>query len=431
MLKDLHPKRRWSSERAFIIATIAAAVGLGNLWRFPYIAGENGGSAFVLAYIVSIVLIGLPLMSLEISAGRSERGSPVRTFRSIWSKSGFFGWLVVGLTMIIMSYYFVITGWTLGYAVDSFTGNIDSFNEFTAGYLPLLLFGVVFAMTFFVVARGIKAIELLTKSLMPVLIAMIIGITIYSLTLEGASEAFSFLFRPEFGELLNPTIWMLAIGQAFYSLAIGQGYLITYGSFLPKNTNLPRATGWIAGVESSVALIAGLMIFPIVFTFGLSPGEGSELAFSTMPLAFEAISFGNVLAAVFFSLFFLAAISSCIAGMEVVKTAVRQEFDLSHVKATTYAFLPLLPLGILSALSFTPLSVTMFGRPFLEALDLLAATQVVVTLGIVGGAIISWKIPKAHLVEGFGTKSRVAWWSVTIGRYLPVPLILLFLLRIF
>ncbi len=425
--------KRWSSEKAFVFATIAAAVGLGNLWRFPYIAGDNGGGAFVFAYIISIVILGLPLMMLEINAGRVERGSPVRTFRKIWKKASIFGWLVVGLTAIIMSYYLVITGWTLGFAIDSYTGNIDSFESFTSGYIPLLLFAIVTGITWYVVAKGIRAIEWLAKILMPILIAIVLGITAYSLTLEGAGEAIQFLFNPELSAMLDHNIWLLAAGQAFYSLAIGQGYLITYGSFLPKNTNLPRATGWVAGVESSIAIIAGLMMFPIVFTFGLNPGEGPELAFTTLPTAFEAMGFiGSTIAIFFFSLFFLAAISSCIAGMEVAKTAVKQEFDLTNKKAALYAFLPILPLGILSALSYTPMRVDLFGMPFLDALDLLAATQIVVSLGIIGGAIISWKIPKTHLVEGFGSENkRLAHWCVNISRLLPIPLAIILFMNIF
>ncbi len=419
----------WSSESAFVFATAAAAVGLGNIWRFPYLAGENGGGAFIIAYIIAVIAVGIPLMVLEISAGRAERGSPIRTFRKIMKKAAPVGWLVVILTMIIMSYYLVITGWTLGFAVESVKGELPSFSDFTNGYASLWYFFVVVAITSFVVARGVKMIEWLSKIMMPALIAVILFLTAYSLTLEGRGEALRFLFSPNFSDFLSPTLWLLAFGQAFYSLAVGQGYLITYGSFMKKGTNLPRSAGWVAGIETSVALIAGLMLFPIVFTFGLNPAEGTELAFTTLPYAFTVIPLGALLAILFFCLFFLAAISSSIAGMQVVKTAVREEFGLSQVKATVASFAPIIPLGTLAALSFTPVELSMVGRPFLEILDMFAANQIVVTSGIVGGAIISWSISKEDLVEGFGTRwKRLSGATVTIVRFMPIPVSVLLIL---
>lgn len=241
-------RSKWSSEKAFVLATAAAAVGLGNVWRFPYIAGENGGAAFIIAYLMAVLVLGVPLMLLEISAGRVEHGGVVRTFRAINKRAATLGWLIVSLTLIIMSYYLVITGWTMGYAFDSLTGNIRTFAEFTGSLEPLLYFGAVVLITAFIVFRGVKAIELLSKIMMPLFLLVILVLTGYSLTLPGTGEALTFLFAPDFSSFFSPTLWMLAFGQAFYSLAIGQGYLITYGSFLHDKVNLPRATLWVAGV---------------------------------------------------------------------------------------------------------------------------------------------------------------------------------------
>ncbi len=415
-----HRAIQWSSERGFVLATAAAAVGLGNIWRFPYIAGENGGGSFVFAYIIAVLILGIPLMILEISAGRTEHGSPVKTFRLLNKRAVIFGWAVVILTLIIMSYYFAITGWTLGFAVESYRGNIQSFEEFTSGYISLFYFFVVAFLTSIVVARGVKAIEFLAKILMPVLLLIVIFLAGYSLSLDKAGYALSFLFTPELEAFFSVHVWLLAFGQAFYSLAVGQGYLITYGSFLPRNVNLPRATGIIASIETSIALLAAIIIFPIVFSFGLNPEQGTKLAFTTLPLVFESIPFGAYLAVLFFTLFFLAAISSCIAGMEVVKTAFREEFNLSHKRATFFSFLPVIPLGFLSALSFTPVGFSFLGRPFLEVLDLFAANQIVVGSGLIGGAIISWSISKKELVESIGTRwKKAAGVSITIFRVLP------------
>lgn len=400
-------RAHWSSERAFIFATAAAAVGLGNVWRFPYLAGENGGGAFILAYIFAVLVIGIPLMIVEIGAGKAEQGGAIKTFRKINRKfGGIFGWLVVGITMIIMSYYLVITGWTLGYAIDSLTGSIRTFPEFISDYRTLLFFAGSVLITAFIVAKGVKMIEVLSTVMMPLFLLIILFLTGYSLTLDGAGQAAKFLLSPDFSTLLSPQLWVLAFGQAFYSLAIGQGYLVTYGSFMPEKTNLPRAVSTVAIFETMIAVIAGFMIFPIVFSFGLDPAHGSDLAFTTLPLAFANIPFGGILAALFFWLFFLAAISSCVAGMQVIKTAMREELRLTHKWATVAAFLPILPFGVMAALSFSPANFSFLGRPFLEVLDLFAANQIVIILGLVGGALISWNISVNEITNMFRNRYR-------------------------
>ncbi len=422
-------RSKWSSEKAFVLATAAAAVGLGNVWRFPYIAGENGGAAFIIAYIFAVLALGIPLMIVEISAGNIKKGGPVRTFRAMNKKMAFFGWLVVGLTMIIMSYYLVITGWTLGYALESLTGNISSFEDFTSDYRSLFYFLIVCGFTAFIVARGVSAIEILNKIMMPLFLLIILVLTGYSLTLEGTGRALSFLFEPDMSSFLSPQLWVLAFGQAFYSLAVGQGYLITYGSFLPENINIPRSVSIVAIFETGVALIAGLMIFPLVFTFGLDPAGGADLAFTTLPIAFGNIPLGLILAIPFFWLFFLAAISSCIAGMEVVKTSMREELRLTHKWATVASFLPILPLGILAALSFTPADLSFMGRPFLEVLDMFAANQVVIALGLIGGAIISWSVSPSLIINQFSNNfRRYASHTLRATRYLWVIVLLILII---
>ena len=368
---------KWSSESAFILATSAAAIGLGNIWRFPYIAGENGGASFIIAYLIAVIVIGLPIMIVEISAGREESGGVVRTFKNLRKKFGkWYGWFVVLLTGVILSYYLVVTGWTLGFAVESLGGNVTSFSEFTNGYKPVVYFVLSLAITALVALKGVRLIEKLSRVLMPLLAVVVIALAGYGLTLDGAGKAIDFLFKPEFSNFLSPQLWALAFGQAFYSLSIGQGYLTTYGSFLPKKINIPRATAIVAGFETSVALIAGLMIFPIVFTFGLSPGEGTQLVFDTLPLGFNNIQFGSILAIIFFWLLFFAAISSCIASMEVIKTALVEEIKLSNQKAVLVGAAFIVPLGIVSAFSFTPLEISLFGKPFLEFMDLITANQI-------------------------------------------------------
>lgn len=399
-------RSKWSTEKAFVLSTAAAAVGLGNLWRFPYIAGENGGAAFILAYILCVLLIGVPLMVTEIGTGKMTRGGPIKAFSAIKRKAKPIGIAIVSLTLLIMSYYFVITGWTLNFAVKSLSGSMPTFSSFTNTLQPLLFFLIVVAIGAFVVARGVKFIEKMNLLLMPLLFIVILILTGYSLTLDGASQALSFLFDPNFSSLLSPALWLLALGQTFYSLAVGQGYLMTYGSFLKKKFNTARASGSVALIETSVAILAGIMIFPLVFTFGLNPGEGTELAFKALPIAFENLAFGAWVAPIFFFLFFFAALSSCIAGMEVVKTGLREELKLTNGWATTASFLLLLPLGILASLSFSSAGFEILGKPFLEVLDLFTANQLVIGLGLLGGAVIGWTVDRKKLVSHFGNRYR-------------------------
>lgn len=424
-------RSKWSSQRAFILSTAAAAVGLGNLWRFPYITGENGGAAFIIAYVLCVILIGLPLMIMEIGTGRHTKGGPIKAFEKIKKKAKPIGIAIVGLTMLIMSYYFVITGWTLNFAVKSFSGSIPSFSSFTSTLQPLLFFGIVVALGAFIVAKGVRVIEKINLVLMPLLFLIVLFLTAYSLTLGGSSEALSFLFEPDFASLLSPSLWLLALGQAFYSLAVGQGYLMTYGSFLKKKFNVAKASGTVAAIETTVAILAGIMVFPLVFTFGLNPGEGTELAFKTLPIAFENLPFGTWVAPIFFSLFFFAALSSCIAGMEVVKTGLREQLKLTHGWATAASFLMLLPLGILSALSFSSAGFEVAGRPFLEVIDLFTANQLVIGLGLLGGAIVGWFVNRKNLVNSFGNKYRgTASRVINVAKYAWAVVLLILMLSL-
>jgi neurotransmitter:Na+ symporter, NSS family len=398
---------RWSSERAFVLAMAAAAVGLGNIWRFPYMAGENGGAAFIVAYLVAVLALGLPLMLVELGAGSLAQGGVVRTFRAVHPRAGAFGWFVLSLTVVILSYYLVVTGWTLGYAVDSVRGDLRTFDSFTDGAGPVAMFGAALAVSAVVAFRGVALIERLSRLLMPLLVLVILGLAGYGLTMDGREEALGFLFSPDFTDFTSPRLWVLAFGQAFYSLAIGQGYLMTYGSSLPEGVNLPRAATAVTAIETGIALVAGLMIFPIVFSFGMDPSEGTELAFSTLPLAFDDMAVGPVLAVVFFSLFFLAAISSCIASMKVIKTTLVEELRLDDIRAVLVAVGLLLPLGLLSAVSFTPFEVEFLGRPFLEFMDVMTANQVVILSGLVGGALLSWFTPRQVILNFFPERLRI------------------------
>lgn len=414
-------RAEWTSEPAFIASMAAAAVGLGNLWRFPYIAGENGGGAFVVAYLLALVVVVMPIMILEVAAGRLAKGSTVQTFRQVGRFGVVYGWFVVLITMVITSYYLVITGWTLGYAVDALRGDLKGFDEFSTGYASLWWFVVVTMLAAFVLARDVRGIEQLSKLLMPVLLAVIIGLVFAASRTPGWEQTRSFFFDIDWSRMADGKLWAFAFGQAFYSLAIGQGYLVTYGSFIPRTTHVPRACIIVASVETSVALLAGWMIFPFVFSLGLAPDEGSQLAFETLPRVFDGLPGGAWLAVLFFGLFFAAAFSSSLAGLKVMIAAVAEEFRLRNVTAVLVVTLLMLVLGAASALSFTPLQWQIAGQPVLDVLDQIAGGNVIIFSGVLGAALFCWFVPPQKIRTVLGTASRWFEWRIyLVGRYVPL-----------
>lgn len=415
---------QWTSEPAFIASMAAAAVGLGNLWRFPYMVGENGGGAFVFAYLAALVVVVLPIMILEVAAGRLAQGSAVRTYRQVNRFGAVYGWFVVLITVAITSYYLVITGWTLGYAVDAVRGELRVFGEFSSGYNSLWYFILTTVAAGFVLARDVRAIELVSKILMPVLFLVILWLVYAASQTPGWEQTKDFFFQVDWSRLTQGKLWGFAFGQAFYTLAIGQGYLVTYGSFIPRKTHVPRACIIVTGAETSVALLAGFMIFPFLFSFGLAPEQGSQLAFVTMPRVFDGMPGGGLLAILFFVLFFAAAFSSCLAGLKVVIAAVAEEFPMRNTPAVVLVCAVMLVLGTASALSFTPLEWTVAGDPVLEVIDRVAGGNVIIFSGVMGAALFCWFIPPLTIRSVLGTESR--WWEwriYLVGRYLPVAVL--------
>ena len=414
-------RRQWSSEPAFVFAMAAAAVGLGNLWRFPYMVGEHGGAAFILAYLMALFIICLPIMILEVAAGRLAQGNVVHTFRQVNRFGPWYGWFVVGLTTLITSYYLVITGWTLGYAVDAVRDEVRPFEDFSAGYASIWFFFAMIVLTSIFLLRGIAAIEKFSKLLMPVLLAVVVGLVVVASRMDGWDEARDFLLYADFSAWRNPDLWVMAFGQGFYTLAIGQGYLVTYGSYIPRKAHVPRACLVVGITETCIALLAGWMIFPFVFTYGLDPGQGSQLAFTTLPRVFEHMAWGWPVAMAFFCLFFLAAFSSSLAGLKVVVSAIAEEARTTNARAVLSVAALMLALGLPSALSFTPLAWTIGGMPVLDWVDQIVGTRVVLFSGVFGAALFCWFVRPMRLRHALGTSSR--WWEwriYVVGRWLPV-----------
>jgi len=420
---------QWSSEPAFVFSMAAAAVGLGNLWRFPYMVGEHGGGAFILAYLMALFIICLPMMMLEVAAGRMAEGNIVHTFRKVHRFGPWYGWFVVGLTVLITSYYLVITGWTLGYTVDSLRDNVRPFSDFSEGYASVWFFLAIIVLASLFLIRGIAAIEQFSKFLMPALIAVVIGLVIIASRMDGWEDAKDFLLYVDFNAWRSTELWVMAFGQGFYTLALGQGYLVTYGSYIPRRAHVPRACLVVGVTETCIALLAGWMIFPFVFTYGLDPGEGSQLAFTTLPRVFEHMAWGLPVAVAFFSLFFLAAFSSSLAGLKVIVSAIAEEFRTTNTRAVLIVASLMLVLGLPSALSFTPVQLSMGGMPVLDWVDQMVGTRVVLFSGIFGAALFCWFVSPMRLRHALGATSR--WWEwrvYMVGRWLPLGVLLWLLL---
>lgn len=321
----------WTSRFGFIVAAAGSAIGLGNIWRFPYTAGQNGGGAFVLVYLGFVLLVGIPVLLAELSVGRASQRNPVGAFKALVPKSL---WPWVGLLGVltgfgILAFYSVIAGWTLRYLIwavsGQFSGGITAeqsgelFTSLVGGTTtPILLSGMFLALTAWVVRGGISlGIERATKILMPIFGVILVLLAIRALTLEGAGEGLRFLFAPDFSKLTVKTI-SIALGQALFSLSLGMGAMITYGSYLPKNEKIPVAGCTVAFFDTSIAILAGLIIFPTLFHAGASPGGGPGLVFVVMPTIFGTMPFGTLFAIAFYALLSIAALTSTISLLEVI-----------------------------------------------------------------------------------------------------------------
>ncbi len=374
---------QWSSRLGFVFAAIGAAVGLGNIWRFPAVVGQNGGGAYLVPYLIAAVAFAIPLMILEISVGRSLKADVVTACRQIRSEFEIVGWLIGGSVLAVLSYYLVITGWVLAFVTFSLTGTETSFNQFTNTYQPIGFFLVSTLLVGIVVSFGVqKGIERMANVLIPLTFVVLVGLAVYVATLPGFGEGVRFFLTPDVAVLSDPLIWSAAFGQVFFSFSVGMGVLLTYGSYLGADANIPKSTVFIALADLAVAFLAGLVIFGIVFTVGGEPTAGTELAFSTLPAAFEAMPFGSVVAVCFFGLLFVAAIAPSVAMLEVGVAGAMRATDWSRKRASIIVTGLILLAGLPSALSYSAVELSVLGRPFLDALD-----STVGSLGLPLGAI--------------------------------------------
>lgn len=367
----------FSSKFGVIAAAAGSAIGLGNIWRFPYVAGENGGGAFLLIYLFFIAAIGIPVMMSEFVIGRSAQLNPVGAFKKIapGKKWHLIGLLGVVSAFIILAFYTVVAGWTLEYLVQSVKwmltaekiGFAEMDNEairsffsshyetFVAGkWRPLLWFALMMFFTGYIVISGVKnGIEKYAKILMPILLVLLLVLVLRSLTLEGSKEGLLFLFKPDFSTIKEAPLKIIveALGQAFFSLSIGMGTLITYGSYIRKKENLANTAVSVAFADTAIAIVAGLAIFPAVFAFGINPDSGPDLVYITLPVIFQSMSGGLIWAFMFFLLLCFAALTSTISVLEVIVAYFSEQLNMTRKKAAILAMISVSFLGILCTIS--------------------------------------------------------------------------------
>ncbi len=444
------PTEQWSSRLGFLLAAVGFAVGLGNIWRFPYVMGQNGGSAFLFIYLACALGIGLPLLISELTIGRRGRSSPSGSIRAVAAESGTsarwgaFGTLAVFCVFIILSYYTVLSGWTFDYFVRAASGSFEGVgsnesNEMFAGLMNnpgRLLFWhtLVNVIVIVIVRRGVQAgIEKAVKVLMPALFAALVVMVIYGAVAGDMASALKFMLEPDFSKVTRQTV-MVAIGQAFFSIGIGMAALITFGAYLPKEISIPKSATIVIVADTAVALLAGFAIFPLVFAFGLEPSAGAGLIFQTLPLAFGQMPGGQIFGAIFFILLIAAALSSCIGCAEAVVSWVDERFGIKREKGVLLTVGAAWAVGVLSIMSmgdwseYYPLDfIPAFeGKTIFDSLDFLAANILLLIGGLLISVFIGWFVPKQIKLDEIGVDEGLFFnfWQFMIRFVIPPVLVI-------
>lgn len=435
---------RWSSQIAFIIAAAGAAIGLGNIWKFPYLVGENGGGAFVLVYLGCVLLVGLPLLIAETLLGRLGRKNPVETMKTLalrykatplWSVVG---WLGVLAGFLILSYYSVIAGWSMAYLFKMAGGFLDGITPDQAHQtlaelqaspdVQVIWHSIFMIATGVIVARGLSAgIEAVTRFMIPCLLVILLMLDIYGATTGGIGQSLEFLLKPDFSKLTGKSV-LVALGQAFFSLGLANGSTMIYGSYLPKGVSISRTTAWVALADTMAALMAGIAIFAVVFANQMSPGMGPGLIFETLPIAFSHMPLGGFFGTVFFLLIFFAAITSAVALIEPSVSLLTGSFNLSRQKASLFAggACWLLGLGTIGAFRGT-FEFSVNGMNFFDSIDYLTANLMLPIGGILIALFAGWVMPskdhEKHLDLGPYLKS----WLVLTRYFAPAAVLMILL----
>lgn len=403
------PRDGFGSSIGALVALVGSAIGLGNLWRFPYLMGTNGGSAFILIYIAFVIVLCVPIMIVEFSLGRRSQASSFRAFRVLapGSKWYLIGMLFVISSVLVLAFYCVVGGWTMDYLYRAITFSLpktaagESFRLATSTTFRPLIFTLVFLISSaMVLLSGVKSgIEKCAKLMMPLLFVLIIVLMVKSLSLEGSKAGVEFLLKPDFSKVNSRTI-LAALGQAFFSLSIGMGTVLTYGSYVAKKENIIAMSTKTAVADTVFALLAGLAIMPAVFALGMSPSEGPGLLFIVLPEVFAQIAGGSIFAILFFLAAFLAAITSAFSILEVIVAYLSEEYGIDRKKAIYISSSICLVLAVMSSLSQGPLAeFKLLGFDFFSLCDALT-TNLLMPLGSLLMVIfVGWRMPKSYFID--------------------------------
>jgi len=401
----------WGSKIGFILAAAGSAVGLGNIWRFPYVLGENGGAAFLFIYFACIAIIGIPVLIAEILIGRTGKRNPVGSFKAL-TKSKF--WPYVGgmgilAGFMILSFYAVVAGWSFGYIIEAIKGSVISYEspDQAASHFTELVSNVTWIITMFIIFMiftmivvyfGVqKGIERGSKILMPALFILLIVVMIKGISMEGSSAGLDFILKPDWSKISATTV-LLALGQAFFTLSLGMGAMLTYGSYMSEKDSIPSSSVQIILLDTLVAVIAGIAIFTAVFSTGLNPSEGAGLIFHTLPVVFTKMVGGYVFGIIFFVLLSIAALTSTISLLEVITAYFVDELNWKRHKAVIVFGVITMIFGIPSALSFNVLSdFTIFGLTIFGLFEYLTANIMLPLGGLLIAIFIGyhWGFDKA------------------------------------
>lgn len=442
--KSIHGQ--WSSRWAFILAATGSAVGLGNIWRFPYLTGENGGGAFVLAYIVCVIAMGIPIMMAEVLIGRRGRQSPINTMRTLAEEEGhnkawsLLGWMGVVAGFLILSFYSVVAGWTLYYIAKAGFSGFERMTDQEIGSLfeglladpglLLLLHTLFMAITVIVVSLGVKSgLERAVKYLMPALFILLLILVGYGMSTPGFDAGFKYLFYPDF-EKFSAAGMLAALGQAFFSLSLGMGAIMVYGSYLPQHASIARTTVSIACADTLVAILAGLAIFPLVFSFNMEPGAGPGLIFVTLPIAFGQMALGQLLGTLFFILLLFAAWTSSISLLEPAVAWMVENRNMKRNRAAIVAGIIAWLLGIGSVLSFNLWSeFKLFNLSYFDVMDKLTSNVLLPMGGLFVSIFAAWILRRESSRQELAMKSEFAYqvWLILVRFIAPLCVILVFM----
>ena len=442
---------QWSSRLGFVLAAAGSAVGLGNVWKFPYIAGENGGGLFVLIYLACIAVVGLPVMIAEVLIGRRAQRSPAGAFGRILGEQTAWrlvGWMGVVAGFVILSYYSVVAGWTLNYTFMSINRffadkNAEQIGQafgvlYAAGDINIFWHFIFMLTTIGIVIGGVqRGIEAWARVLMPALLVMMLAFVIDAAFQPGFGRAMGFLFAPH-SEKLSPAGILEALGHSFFTLSLGMGAMLTYGSYLPKDRDLVASSVLVSVLDTIVALMACVVLFPIIFSFGMEPEAGPGLVFKSMPIALSQMGGGMVLTIVFFALLFFAALTSAISLLEVVASTVIDQLGWPRRRAVMTCGAAIFLFGIPSALSGSGSLFgkwpALFGKNFFDSMDYLASNWLLPLGGLFIALFVGWAMPDKMRREEFELGSKLGRfygvWLFTLRFVVPLAVLAVWLFSV-